>query len=596
VNGLIRTASAALLAVALSTSAEAQTLFRGLDHTALDGAVLSLPPSGKLKVSNLGSSGCDGVSIAVTETEQCTIEFDPLIPTNYPGTAGFQLEAFGELATVPDQSLARFETTRSGQEWQTTPHYSSMGASSYTVEVYDQGALVHQDSGRADGSPAFKCRIVASAYLKAGIRCCPLEVYVEACISLGTKAPVTVVGGPTVLGDMIIVRSDDGGATTGSTFSHVELTATDLTTMDIADESIHVFGSAHSGIDDARLDPSGGTLVVSNIGSSGCDGVSIAPGPSDGFEVQLEELSLTGPPQPGDYIEFQTTGTVNGVPDSPAGSVRLTQTQTGVDITTDNSALGSPGVRIEVFDDGVSVVSIPCALSATVSVPAWPTGGNKRKFCFPDGPCQEFSWPVDLFINIPGSGTFFGDQMTLTAETPAVVLESITGISIIGKGNPLRMRIMGEQRTELPGYTAYCVTGTSANGCQAQLSSTGTASASASSGFVVTAALSEGDKDGLFFYGQNGRQQNPWGSSSSFQCVVTPVQRGGLQPGSGTSGVCDGGASQDLNARWCPSCPKPTHNPTVGTPMQIQYWYRDPFNTSNQTTSLSHAIEVVPQP
>ena len=26
--------------------------------------------------------------------------------------------------------------------------------------------------------------------------------------------------------------------------------------------------------------------------------------------------------------------------------------------------------------------------------------------------------------------------------------------------------------------------------------------------------------------------------------------------------------------------------------MQIQFWYRDPLNTSNQTTSLSDAIEV----
>ena len=67
--------------------------------------------------------------------------------------------------------------------------------------------------------------------------------------------------------------------------------------------------------------------------------------------------------------------------------------------------------------------------------------------------------------------------------------------------------------------------------------------------------------------------------------------RGGLLSGSGTNGVCDGFFSQDLNARWCPVCPKPLQNPGAGAVVQAQLWYRDPFNTSNQTTSLSNALE-----
>jgi hypothetical protein len=139
---------------------------------------------------------------------------------------------------------------------------------------------------------------------------------------------------------------------------------------------------------------------------------------------------------------------------------------------------------------------------------------------------------------------------------------------------------------------SYCTAGTSASGCNGLLSSTGVASASAGSGFDVTLSAAEGAKDGLFFYGQNGRQANPWGNGSSLQCVVTPVRRGGLQAGLGTGGACDGGFTQDLNARWCGACTHPGHQPTVGQKLQIQAWYRDPFNTSNQTTSLSDALEV----
>ena len=138
------------------------------------------------------------------------------------------------------------------------------------------------------------------------------------------------------------------------------------------------------------------------------------------------------------------------------------------------------------------------------------------------------------------------------------------------------------------GVVSYCTAGTSSSGCQALLSASGTPSASAPSGFVVSAATVEGAKDGLYFFGTSGRQANPWGNGTSYQCVVPPVKRAGLLTGSGTSGLCDGAFAQDLNARWAS---KPTQNPGAGALVQTQLWYRDPQNTSNQTTSLSDALE-----
>jgi choice-of-anchor B domain-containing protein len=146
------------------------------------------------------------------------------------------------------------------------------------------------------------------------------------------------------------------------------------------------------------------------------------------------------------------------------------------------------------------------------------------------------------------------------------------------------------------GAVTYCTAGSSASGCQAAISSTGTASASATSGFSLDAAGVEGAKDGLFFFGANGRQANSWGSSTSYQCVVPPVKRGGLLTGTGTAGACDGSFSQDFNALWCAACPSPLKNPGAGAQLQAQLWYRDPFNTSNQTTSLSGAIEFTVAP
>jgi hypothetical protein len=75
--------------------------------------------------------------------------------------------------------------------------------------------------------------------------------------------------------------------------------------------------------------------------------------------------------------------------------------------------------------------------------------------------------------------------------------------------------------------------------------------------------------------------------------VVPPVARTTLLGGNGTAGACDGALGEDLNARWTA---KPAQNPGAGATVQVQLWYRDPLSTSNQTTSLSDALETVVQP
>jgi hypothetical protein len=137
--------------------------------------------------------------------------------------------------------------------------------------------------------------------------------------------------------------------------------------------------------------------------------------------------------------------------------------------------------------------------------------------------------------------------------------------------------------------TNYCSAGTTASGCQASLSATGVPSLSAPSGFAVAAAGVEGQKDGVFFYGFNGAQANGWGNGSSLQCVVPPVKRVGGMSGVGTAGACDGAFSVDLNTFW--SSANPSKVPAPGQEVSLQLWFRDPLNTSNQTTSFSDALQ-----
>jgi hypothetical protein len=172
---------------------------------------------------------------------------------------------------------------------------------------------------------------------------------------------------------------------------------------------------------------------------------------------------------------------------------------------------------------------------------------------------------TDGTLAISGSGTFSS---------------GLAGLQFVKKNSPAN----------------YCTAGTSFSSCTALISANGTPSATEDSGFTLNASMVEGAKDGLFFFGTNGGQANSWGSGTSFQCVVPPVKRAGLLNGSGTPGFCDGVFTQDLNALWCAACPQPLHNPGPGAIVRAQLWYRDPFNTSNQTTSLSNGIVFVVGP
>ena len=213
--------------------------------------------------------------------------------------------------------------------------------------------------------------------------------------------------------------------------------------------------------------------------------------------------------------------------------------------------------------------------------------GSAYEFVKPPGGWVTMTETSKLTASDPGVNDNFGVSVALSGTT--AVVGAYRDTNAAGAVSAGAAYVFGL----CPPAVTYCTAGTSASGCQAALSASGTPSASAPSGFDLMAASVEGAKDGLFFFGTNGRQANPWGNGSSYQCVVPPVKRTGLVGGTGTSGQCNGSLSQDMNAHWTAF---PAKNPGSGATVQAQLWYRDPLNTSNQSTSLSDAIEFVTGP
>jgi Tol biopolymer transport system component len=141
------------------------------------------------------------------------------------------------------------------------------------------------------------------------------------------------------------------------------------------------------------------------------------------------------------------------------------------------------------------------------------------------------------------------------------------------------VRDRGPQRPSV-----YCTSGTTASGCNASISASGTPSASAPSGFDVLVTSVEGSKQGILFWGL-APAALPWGAGTSWLCVAAPTTRTGAQPSGGAPGACDGTLSLDYNA-WMTA--QPAKAPDAGTTVYMQGWFRDP--PSPKTTSLSDAL------
>jgi hypothetical protein len=134
----------------------------------------------------------------------------------------------------------------------------------------------------------------------------------------------------------------------------------------------------------------------------------------------------------------------------------------------------------------------------------------------------------------------------------------------------------------------YCTAGVSASGCVGRMNTNGFPSASEPMGFVFRATSIQGGSDGIFVFGVNGRAATPWGNSTSTHCVLGPRQRMGVQTGNGTPGQCNGRIVQDFSTYLTAN---PSQNPGAGATVNAQFWYRDPFSTSNRATSLTDAVE-----
>jgi hypothetical protein len=206
---------------------------------------------------------------------------------------------------------------------------------------------------------------------------------------------------------------------------------------------------------------------------------------------------------------------------------------------------------------------------------------------------SSVSWATQTYtVNPSANALRWSTTYNFRFDTTGSPVPGHVTLSLFKPGSPTTISIPADVPGSNCAMSTYCTPSVTTHGCVSSISGSGTPSASATSGFSLTLANTEGQKTGLFFYGLGATVQ-PWGVGSlSYKCVTSPTQRTPAIVSGGTSGACDGNFSTDWNA-WRSANPGALGSPfAAGEVIYAQCWFRDPpaINATNLSDGIAFTL------
>lgn len=394
---------AACCLVLAASTASAALLYRGLTHTASGSATVDQSPTGRLLVTNIGSSGQDGVSISTTGLDGVRL---PMSGSLYQATdegSSITLSYHWSVAGLPPGSSSMsLSLVVQPSSITFSPVMVSSVSSSVRVRCSSGGSIVLDSSIPFGGSVSMEMAPGTTCPLPA-MSCALDRVALELRSSLEwPSSRVLFVGGQSVSCDAVmfsVVDNDcddddcDGGDSDlrvtcppGASLSSLECVRTDFVSH----------GRYMSGEGQVVVSPqvvsSHRRLPVTNIGSSGQDGVSILRSPGSGgggggtvcspstcglaggCRLHFAPPSLYFDPRvdEGKGCETAVYGTSSSSPtETKLGSVKITISGGSFRATPNFTGMAAQAESCAVFHQGVEVyrTALPSGSSVTIDPP-----------------------------------------------------------------------------------------------------------------------------------------------------------------------------------------------------------------------------------
>jgi hypothetical protein len=141
---------------------------------------------------------------------------------------------------------------------------------------------------------------------------------------------------------------------------------------------------------------------------------------------------------------------------------------------------------------------------------------------------------------------------------------------------------------------SYCTAKLNSLGCLPTVQFSGTSSASAGAGFVVSGANVRNQEPGLLLYSDSGRAAVPFQGGTL--CLVAPVRRSIPLNSNGNplpAADCSGAYTLDMNAFAAGTLggTPAAFLLTVGTVVDVQFWGRDRGYPAPNNSTLTNALE-----
>lgn len=130
-----------VLFAAIPASAGTINIF-GLPNTSQGNATLNVV-GGSLVVSNIGSSGDDGVLVTLpSQTTYFDAHFNPLAPQSLNPGSVFQVTGLGTINGIPNQTTATAQAVDMGSQWALNFNFSNITSGDLEAYYYLGGVLV----------------------------------------------------------------------------------------------------------------------------------------------------------------------------------------------------------------------------------------------------------------------------------------------------------------------------------------------------------------------------------------------------------------------------------------------------------------------
>jgi len=356
------------LAYQFNGNVQAQPAFFsfGLPQTPLGQAIVSTNPLGNVIVSNLSSNGQDGVEIALGTSRGLYMILD-LPPSNaIPLGATIRNQLHVEVPGVGD-SVDELRIKRTTNGFQITPDFSPGGSPTYSLTLLSNGVVVYHQIGVS--GPAG----VAASLARDEI--CHTETPDGLCHVTQSFALTTLdLGGEVVVTANVMLANSETAKSPGIHDLRVDSFASGISNLTISGEFLFMFDNSpkvHQSLGNARFSSSSGQLTMTNIGSSGQDGVRVdfdrmrgfsVPVDFHGISAQLVPLAL----QTNEAFKVSAIGVFSGISGSSLGEASLRNNGGLMQLSGDFSVIGAQTVRVEVYNSGLLVGSMDASAGSVV--------------------------------------------------------------------------------------------------------------------------------------------------------------------------------------------------------------------------------------